>query len=185
MMEVPTTSEDHMLVVEGPDGSGKTTLAERLSEELDWPIAGKVVDSQMKAMTDLKKWTEENLAAGWQDTIFDRHRLLSEPIYGALRTSSERSELYDPLWQSRMYKLLVDAEPLIIYCLPPLEEVLNNLDGDENNKVVFAHADAIYRGYVAQYSLLNAMDFPVYLFDYTQDLTDSVVQWVDNEVEND
>lgn len=175
-----------MLIVEGPDGSGKTTLVRELADQLQWPVADKVVDGQTRALTDLKKWTEDNVASGWQEMIFDRHRLLSEPVYGPiLKTSSPRKELYDVEWQTKMYKLLVDAEPLVIYCLPPLEEVLKNLDGDELNQVVFGHADAIYRGYVSQFALLNAMDFPVYHFDYTTEGAADVLLWVDKELGDD
>jgi hypothetical protein len=164
-----------MLIVEGPDGSGKTTLVKALAEALDWP-GGRAGWSTPRPtpLTDLRVWTEDNVASGWQEMIFDRHRLLSEPVYGPiLKTSSNRGELYDPTWQSRMYHLLFETEPLVVYCLPPLEEVLSNLDGDEKNQVVFGHADAIYRAYVAQqFSLRNALPtcclpHPVRLHDQT------------------
>lgn len=172
-----------MLIVEGPDGAGKTTLVRELAQALDWPIADKVVDSQTNALTDLRRWTEDNVASGWQEIIFDRHRLLSEPVYGPiLKTSSTRPELYDPTWQSRMYHLFFDDEPLVVYCLPPLEGVLSNLDGDENNQVIFGHADAIYRAYVAQFSMLNALGLPVFQYDYTTASPADVLHWIDGEI---
>ena len=45
-----------MIILEGPDGAGKTLLAQRLSEELHVPVQPKVVQSDMTSEVDLVDW---------------------------------------------------------------------------------------------------------------------------------
>ena len=68
-----------MIIVEGPDGAGKTTLIRQLQER--WPdlaVAPRVVSKDAEAMVDLQEWVNINLSDGPQYKIFDRHRLISE-----------------------------------------------------------------------------------------------------------
>ncbi|MCA1807247.1 MAG: ATP-binding protein [Actinobacteria bacterium] len=53
-----------MIVVEGPDGAGKTTLIRDLSALLNIPVAPRVVSQETKAMVDLRQWTEDNVSRG-------------------------------------------------------------------------------------------------------------------------
>lgn len=125
-----------MIIVEGPDGAGKTTLINRLSEELDLPIAPRVVSKEAEAMVDLKAWTENNVKLGFQATIFDRHRLISEPIYGPALRDTDEPGFDDPVWFINMMYNLYDLDPVIIYCLPPFETVWQNVSNDPDNLVV-------------------------------------------------
>jgi len=126
-----------MLIVEGPDGAGKSTLVGRLVGELGWPVASKVVDSSAKASVDLVRWVEQNTSVGIQPRIFDRHRLISEPIYGPLLRGTMEPGFNDFRWLRRMQRYLrEDIQPLVIFCLPPFEYVEYNLLHDSNNEVV-------------------------------------------------
>jgi energy-coupling factor transporter ATP-binding protein EcfA2 len=169
-----------MLIVEGPDGSGKTTLVKVLAETLNWPVAERVVDTETNAMTDLRVWTEHNLQQGFQTTIFDRHRLMSEPI---LRANANESIWYETGWMEDRFKELYDLEPVVIYCIPPLDVMLRNLEGDPHNKAVLPYADSIYRGYVAQAASARAADmFACLIYDYTQTDKAQVLDWVKEEL---
>lgn len=124
-----------MIVVEGPDGAGKTTLIEHLSRFLDIRVAPRVVSKEAEAMVDLKRWVENNVRLGWQETIFDRHRLISEPIYGAAMRTKFEPGFNDPQWFYEALFRFYRAEPLVIYCLPPYEIVWENIMGDNDNAV--------------------------------------------------
>jgi hypothetical protein len=143
-----------MIIVEGPDGSGKTTLLKQLAAEFpDIPIAPRVVSKDAEAMVDLKQWTEENVAKGWQDTFYDRHRLISEPIYGAVLRDSPEPGFDDFSWMFvSLLTFYTACSPIVIYCLPPLEVVLSNLEGDADNEVINPKASVIYAAYVAALS---------------------------------
>lgn len=157
-----------MIIVEGPDGGGKTTLIKFLSELWELPVAPRVVSKDARAMTDLKQWVEINVSKGWQNMIFDRHRLISEPIYGPILRSSQASGFDNVDWLSVMMHKFYKAEPLIIYCMPPLEVVKQNIQNDPDNEVVQDHIEAIYSAYAARaaldwhYSPLSMM-----VWDYT------------------
>lgn len=174
-----------MLIVEGPDGAGKTTLVNKLETYLGWPLSPRVVSKETEAMVDLKDWVERNVKKGFQEIIFDRHRLLSEPVYGpVLKNTTDRRELYDVSWYAKQMGRFIQAQPIIIYCLPSIETVMLNLVGDDDNKAVVESIDRIYRGYVSQYAMLSASDYTAtWLYDYTTDSAHAVLDWVDAELE--
>lgn len=125
-----------MIIVEGPDGAGKTTLIDRLRDEFGLEVAPRVVSKDAEAMVDLQRWTEENVGRGFRPEIFDRHRLISEPIYGPLLRSTPEPGFDDRVWLINMMYNLYELEPLVIYCLPPFEVCWENVKDDPDNKVV-------------------------------------------------
>jgi hypothetical protein len=159
-----------MLIVEGPDGAGKTTLIEHLQDYTGLPIAPRVVSKEAKAMVDLSKWVDENLDAGFQQTIFDRHRLISQPIYGP--AMGRTSEGFDKLsWLGPRMKRLYELRPVIIYCLPPKEVAWANVKSDPDNKVVADPTlfSSIYDSYVARAAVdYSRGDALVKVWDYTK-----------------
>lgn len=159
-----------MIIVEGPDGAGKTTLINQLVEVTGLPVAPRVVSKDAEAMVDLKKWTEDNVAKGWQSIIYDRHRLISEPIYGSVLRNKFEPGFDDPTWLYLMnHQLYQVVNPIIIYCLPPFETVLDNTKDDPDNAVVAGHKiRKIYAQYVAKFAsdmALNPQN--TFKYDYT------------------
>jgi hypothetical protein len=161
-----------MLVVEGPDGAGKSTLARRLSMELGWPIAPKVVDSRTMPLTDMREWVEQNLEAGLQKTIFDRHRLISEPIYGPLLRGTMDPGFDDAWWLRRMHTRFRELHPMVIFCLPPLEACVHNITDDAENDAVVLHIEPIYWLYFNAAASWDSRGDDTdwsYVWDYTVD----------------
>lgn len=156
-----------MIIVEGPDGAGKTTLIKELVKVTGLPVAPRVVSKDTEALVDLPTWVDDNLQAGFQNLIFDRHRLISEPIYGPiLRVEQQEgfssfSRVVD--WVFKFYNL----NPIIIYCLPPLSEVRKNLKDDQDNKAVVGRIDSIYAAYVAKAANDLRHSSRVFYYDYT------------------
>lgn len=97
------------IVLEGPDGAGKSTLAAFLAERLRYRIhasEGPIRDTQ-----DLiARYTTFLLK---RRTIFDRLALISEPIYGPMmkrRSPTERD--------LNVIREFYEQRPLIVYCRP-------------------------------------------------------------------
>lgn len=173
-----------MIVVEGPDGGGKSTLAMRLSQDLDLPIAPRVVGTDTKPMVDLKLWTEENLQLGFHGKIYDRHRLISEPIYGAIKKRIEPG--FDDIgWMRHNMLEFYLIQPVIIYCIPPKYTVIHNIThGEDDNTAVADDIDQIYSAYIARASIdLASHDF-ICLHDYTRHSYDALLEIVEQELEN-
>lgn len=156
-----------MIIVEGPDGSGKTTLLGRLAEHLERPIESRVVTKTAEAMVDLQQWVEHDLQGWPRAALYDRHRLISEPIYGpVIRGNMEPGfDRYD--WLGNQLEIFSAHRPVIIWCMPPLDAVLKNLRGDPDNEVIAPHAKLIYWLYFMemckQRSNLNS-----WVWDYTK-----------------
>lgn len=172
-----------MIILEGPDGGGKTELAARVATHTGFPIAPRVVSADMEAMVDLAKWTEDNLAKGFQRTIFDRHRLISEPIYGPATKSRQDPNFYDLGWMAEMMWQFYALKPIIVYCLPDLGTVRANvMDPRSRNQAVAGRITAVYASYVNRATL----DFTRgvgKLYNYKTTRIEEILQWIDFKLE--
>lgn len=155
-----------MIIVEGPDGSGKSSLAEKLCVELKIPIAPKAVSGSMRIMTPLPKYIDDSLA-GFRRIIYDRHALISGPIYTcAMRKKVQ--EAFDDFGQmSSWYNRFRAIGPLTIICLPPVDEVWKNCQRDEDNRRLFPDRERVEAVYY-QYLTYAAKEPECLLYDYTQ-----------------
>lgn len=167
-----------MIVVEGPDGAGKTTLINTLASELKLPIAPRVVSKDAEAMTDLMQWVDENLHAGWQPTIFDRHRLISEPIYGPILREDFEPGFSDPQWFEPRLRAFYGLNPVIIYCLPDFEVVWENVLSGDDNKVFHGNprgVRAIWGAYFNKAMTDYVLNRQTWVYDYTWDQSEKMV----------
>lgn len=124
-----------MIIVEGPDGAGKSTVVKRLAADLDIPVAPRVVDKDTNAMVDLKRWVEDNLDQGLTPVIFDRHRLISELIYGPL-FGRVAPGFDDPDWLLEVRTSFEELQPLVLWCMPSLETVTSNIMTSPENSIL-------------------------------------------------
>lgn len=172
-----------MIIIEGPDGAGKSTLITQLSVRLGIPIAPKVVDQDTKTLVNLRDWVDGNLKRGFHPCLYDRHRLISEPIYSTCIPGREfDEEFWDFDWQSQAQYDLMAIKPIIIYCLPRLVQVKTNVCGPEND-VVRPHIEAIYRAYQAQYHMLAARSIGrVSRYDYTDPRAQNKALWIQRKI---
>lgn len=155
-----------MIILEGPDGAGKTRLALRLSEELQVPINPKVVQADMSTEVDLAAWCRAQMGDWPRPVIYDRFPLISEFVYGPVFKHDIRpafknySDLY---W---LHQQFAQHDPVVVYCLPPIDEVLSNINReDTDNEAVRGTAIAgVYWNYFNQ----AARSTPQLVWDYTQ-----------------
>lgn len=159
-----------MIIIEGPDGGGKTTFIRKLAEITGYPIAPRVVTQRAEAMVDLKQWVEQNLAQGFQYTIYDRHRLISEPIYGSILRNRLEPGFDDLEWMTTQLSLFYgQVNPYIIYCIPSLDDVKYNIfNGEDDNTVVEAKVSNIYSAYVAKAAMDIASHSRVFTYNYKE-----------------
>lgn len=173
-----------MLIIEGPDGAGKTSLV-NLFREKGIPQAPRAVGSDTKPLTDLCDWVDHSLDQGFQFQVYDRHSLISAPIYGPILKGMSPQHFGELSWIGPRLGRLYEINPIIIYCLPPYEEVFNNIKDDPDNKVIANKIAAIYDAYAARIALDDAYaPCTVKVWDYTKSLTiDDKPAWFNGVVQ--
>lgn len=99
------------IVLEGPDGGGKSTLARHLSQALDMPVQPS--EGPPKYKGEINKRIERYLSYD-RPYIFDRHPVISQTIYNQIRVGD------DPELVSPSLAALFGAKPSIfVYVRAP------------------------------------------------------------------
>lgn len=96
------------IVLEGIDASGKSTLAKELQRVLYWPIQHSEGPPKYPGEMNVRL---TNYAMFTSPYIFDRHPVVSQSIYGTMRSHSDEMH---PSLISEFYR----GEPIFIYCDP-------------------------------------------------------------------
>lgn len=149
-----------MIICEGPDNAGKTTLLKRLSGEFYLPIIKSPGPMEEK---EIFKWCINQMYHPDSDFIFyDRFAAISDCIYGPLiRGGSPFIEKEE----GKAIQNLLKYKAVIIYCRPPEENILNfqkpEMDGviDNAHKMINDYDELTGRLLINGWNIL--------LYDYT------------------
>ena len=142
-----------MIVVEGPDGAGKTTLVNRIMEEQTVVGSGlqlmpRAVTKDARSLTAIDDYIETELAKGFGLRLYDRFALLSSPCYAMLPNRTFAGRMFDAEWLRAQYHKLLGIDPVVIVCLPDMETVVANVSRGEDNRVVQSDIETIYINYL-------------------------------------
>lgn len=94
-----------MIVIEGMDNSGKSTLAEAMAEYMDLLVQ----ESEGPPLSDDEINERVDHYGELEDRLFVRHPVISNAIYGAFRPEG------NPITPGRTI-LFYEARPTLIYC---------------------------------------------------------------------
>lgn len=114
-----------MLIVEGPDNSGKSTLVRRLAEEAKLLL----IANKRKPKTKSQIFEFMNLAIPLSHrfpTIFDRWSPISEAVYGPIIRGHSILSFHDEE-VARAAPILSGLSPMIIYCRPDDDTIKESL----------------------------------------------------------
>jgi hypothetical protein len=156
-----------LIIVEGPDGAGKSTLVSRI--EVDWNLTRvpKAVTSTAESLFPIGKYIEDELAKGFSMRVYDRFALISSPRYLMFENRTFVDPMTNPDWLKIQHHRLSRIDPVIIYCLPPLDTVVKNLMREDNSGgKALKNIEEIYYGYLDFYAR-DAYNTSTMVWDYT------------------
>lgn len=144
------------IIVEGPDGAGKTTLITGLSSWLQMPVHEKASDSKTGPVDSLFKWVDNDMAVlrtpAKKSFIYDRHPAISEPIYGhEVRGHTQYPFANEP--SLRGLRAVMYDTCLVVWCLPDLATVSANVQASLSNQMsgVPANIGRVHQAYMTAY----------------------------------
>jgi hypothetical protein len=162
-----------MIIVEGFDNSGKTTLIRSLSEKMQLPIqlsTGPITDEGLRDYLD--RFIRDD-----EVKLYDRTPLISEAIYRPIRRPG--TFVADQAW---LLAMLMRMTPVIVYCRPPNEKIFNFGEREQMAGVI-DNAKRILASYdLVMSALLKVFHWPVIYYDYTKTPTDTCIEWIDKQL---
>jgi len=140
-----------MIIVEGMDNSGKSTLIEHLGKELCLPTArSNYVRANQSEVREWANWAN----ASPRPLIVDRHPAISDLIYGKIiRGFTHSSESFAQEMRARHF---------LIYCSPPLHCIKESFGEREQMKGTHKNLETLYYAYE---ELMDRIK-PDFFYDY-------------------
>lgn len=162
------------IVIEGPDGAGKSTLIKQLQDLYpQLQLRPRPVTSVDGPVTDLVQYVQSEAHVAQtrgEHFLYDRHPLISEPIYGKMTRGHTKIgfNLDDSSLNNERESFVHDN--LVILCLPPTEAVVANVlnSSDIQMAGVMENITKIYEAYEKRSGLLSSMRSDSLIeYDYT------------------
>ena len=153
-----------IIVVEGPDNAGKTTLCQYIAKKMRAVL---IKAERPSKGPDLQAYTNMLEVARLYSGIVvtDRHVAISEPIYGTIIRGGH------PLAEGDIVNARARIHA-IVYCRPPTPAILSTIADRSQMEGVLDHAERIIMAYDELF--LRDWSFPILGYDYTQDPAGSI-----------
>lgn len=147
-----------MIIIEGMDNSGKTTLCNHLKDRLDIPIYKGQIPKGRQGMIQFQ------MSAMYinQPMIYDRMRVVSEMVYGPI-IRNENMFAKDGWFY---INLLLKIRPLIIYCRPK-DEYIYKFGSREQMEGVIDNSQKLLERYDQIMSgMVKLAERPILVYDW-------------------
>lgn len=107
-----------MIIVEGMDNSGKTTVVNQLASQFGLPTVHSPGPAPYQKLRD---FIMETALARFEGRMFiyDRHPIISEHIYGPVLRGHDDLDM-------KWTRLIGSLNPLVIYCDPGIDMIMGN-----------------------------------------------------------
>lgn len=157
-----------MIIVEGPDGAGKSTLVTKLSEALSLPVGERATTDRNKLYEVTRQDTYTALGQAvtghtpaniWDRLFFSE--MVYAPVVGRDCEFTDEEQVY-------VKRLLIAMGSPIILCLPPWSVVKGNVEGTEQMDGVEENLKHIYASYQ---KVTSGMPWVMW-YDYTDETKD-------------
>lgn len=141
-----------MIIVEGLDNSGKSTLIQQLSEQFKLPTAHAHRSSalELKSISEWHCWA----AACPKPIILDRHPAISDLVYGPII----RSSTVTTIELAEHYR----KDHYLIFCCPTLETIRATYEDRDQMKGTHQNLNDLYHEYLDVMMTLE----PDFVYDF-------------------
>jgi len=159
------------IIVEGMDGTGKDTLIQSLMTHPDFSrfsLHARASTSLGGPVDDLAGWVGDDLLMLWKTRksfIYNRHPLISEPIYGQVRPKKTVVFPFNNASWLGAHRRMMANHAVVVLCEPPREVVMQTLKRQGND----AHMPGVVDNADMLYSLYSCLMWTGGLirYDYT------------------
>lgn len=152
-----------MIVVEGPDGAGKSTLIRQLQDAYQGlKIAPRACTSLAGPLsgTELVNWLQKyGVMHGF---VYDRHPCISGPVYDAV--FSDPIGEWEGGWARRVFHE-IQENARVIYCRPPRREIVKSV----NESAQMVGVERSIHLIIDMYDAIMASMVPHEKYDWTRD----------------
>lgn len=152
-----------MVIIEGPDGAGKSTLIEKLMDaESGVVVAPRACTSLAGPLygNDLVVWLRTyGVMPGY---LYDRHPCISGPVYDAVYANPVES--WVGAWVQRFFREIQDGSR-VIYCRPPRREIIKSV----NESAQMGGVDRNIHKIIDTYDAIMTSMIPHERYDWTKD----------------
>jgi hypothetical protein len=153
-----------IIVVEGTDGSGKSTLIERARENQSSRYFIKCQASRyqpdLKTAFQYLNWLKR---APEIDLILDRFHFISDRVYGPVLRNED-------VFQNLPLNFGLQGVGAIVYCRPSTDRIVENVNKDIHLKGVREHIETLIQRYDTLMARLhNEFSFRIFTYDYEID----------------
>lgn len=150
------------VILEGPDGGGKTTLLKRLVKDFpDLQVMPRFATSEggpVRQGDDLfwyARALSQKVMVEHPNALYDRHPMISEYVYRSVipDASGRISGLAESFLseEARVFNELIAKRSLVIFCMPPFSQVVQNLSREKQMPGVEENIQKIYNRYRERY----------------------------------
>jgi hypothetical protein len=143
------------VIVEGPDGAGKSTLVSHLVKTLGFTLHEKASRSIEGPMPELARWIDESLMYDRQADewfVHDRHPIISEPIYGPIVRGITQRPFQNGQYLMNVRDIL-QLDSVVVWCLPDLGAVSRNVAANARDQMpgVLNNIGKVHQAYMTAY----------------------------------